>query len=176
MGGGGESSRRFGAGGDGHADKAAWRRDDRKFNDIPRRMNGWPPTKRQAACCARKSQYKTDTDATRPFPLSAKDRDERDGERARNEEVNPLLFPPSKHDQTRRSCGSSGVEWHDDEADPAIRVGGLAHEGLERGGEGHGGAVEDDVGEHGVAAAGEELGQETSERRAERLRRAWAMR
>lgn len=78
--------------------------------------------------------------------------------------------------QTHGRCASSGIERHYDKTDPAVRVGGLTHEGLERGGEGHGGAVEKDVGEHGVAAAGEELGQETTERRAEGLRRAWVVR
>lgn len=51
------------------------------------------------------------------------------------------------------------------QAQPAVRVGGLAHEGLERGREGHGGAVEDDVCQDRVAAAREEGRQQVSKRR-----------
>lgn len=49
------------------------------------------------------------------------------------------------------------IQWDHDQTEPAVRVGRLAHQLLQRRGEGHVGPVEDNVGQDGIAAAGEQL-------------------
>lgn len=61
----------------------------------------------------------------------------------------------------------------DDQTKPPVRVGRLAHQLLQGRGEGDGGAVQYDVGQHGVAAAGEQGRQQAAQHRAEGLWATW---